>query len=242
MVLNGVRNLKHELVELDRNLPIIFVDIDGVINGIPYEKKWIGPEDTNDPFELHKSANWRWVRVHSESSLDYELSDKFTVEIDLHHDSHEHRFGGATPMVEDRREVDITYAPEMLEELRGFRERGEAQIVYLTWWRSEALRVLEPTLKLGAVGYLDWQSNSSLGHLRKIYALADLYEQFELRNRFIVCDDEALRKITPSSALWTPGSRANDELNSIARLFIEPDPRWGINRDHIESMRKFLAV
>jgi len=242
MTLDGIRDLHHSLVPLDRELPIIFVDIDGVINAIPYERQWIGPVDSTDVLELRDPKNWQWVRVEGSSEVDYELSEEFTVEIDPAHDSPDHRFGGITPSPEEYREVTITYSPEMVNELRGFRERGDAQIVYLTWWRSEALRVLEPRLQLGAVGYLDWSSNSSLGHLRKIHAIADLYEELQLRNRFIVCDDEALRKVTPASKLWDESLPHGNELNSIERLFIEPDPRWGINRAHIESMKKFLRT
>ena len=251
MTLEGVRDVNHRPVELDPELPIIFIDIDGVINSIPFEERWIGPE-RRTLSTINDRNNWEYVRVESDNPEDYEIEREFLVTLNRDHYHHESRFGDPTkaPRGRELREAQamIRVSEEMLEGLRTLVRERKAQIVYLTWWRSEALRVIEPEINLGAVGYLDWNSESDLGHRAKLHALANLYEGFDMRNPFVVIDDEALKGIRDGyTNLWYVSPSAPNEaqeraleLNAIEHLYVEPDTRWGINRMHMASIHGFI--
>lgn len=245
----GVRDVNHELVEFDRARPFLFIDIDGVVNPVPYEREWTGAEDSgNDPLAVYNPKNWRWNKLENNPLLHYPITREISVELD--------KWAGERPLHENPearkdsfrryKSLIISLMDPMLEELREIIESHGVQVVYLTYWRSEAIRLLESELKLGAIGYLDWAADSG-HHSLKISALADFYREYELRNPFAVIDDEALKGFRHDTKLWnaTLSSsleewRTMEELNSIPRIYLEPDARWGIDRSQLERLRGFF--
>lgn len=248
-IFKGIRNANHEPVEFDRNLPFLFIDIDGVINPVPYEKEWVGAEDSaNDPLSISASDNWAWRKIKGDPTLHYPITRELTVELD--------KWAGNRPISETGDKGGFSYkrymslvislADEMLEELRELIKLHKVQVVYLTYWRSEAIRLLEGELQLGAIGYLDWFADFG-DHALKISALADFYRENDLRNPFVVIDDEALKGLNTATELWYFRKNATeaenlavDRLNEVARLYLQPDPRWGIDRGQVQQLRGFL--
>lgn len=248
-IFTGIRDVNHELVDFDRNQPFLFIDIDGVVNPVPYEREWTGAEDSgNDPLAIYNPKNWRWNKLENDPLHHYEITREITVELD--------KWAGERPLHENPnarkdsfrryKSLVISLMDPMLEELRAIIQEHKVQVVYLTYWRSEAIRLLESELKLSAIGYLDWHADSG-DHSLKISALASFYKDHGLSNPFVVIDDEALKGFRIDSKLWHAKLdssleewQAIEKLNSIPRLFLEPDPRWGIDRSQIERLRSFL--
>jgi hypothetical protein len=248
-IFTGIRNVNHELVEFDPTLPFLFIDIDGVVNPVPYEREWTGAEDFGkDPLAVYNPKNWRWNKIQSDPKLHYEITREITVELD--------KWAGERPLNENPanrkdgfkryRSLIISLMDGMLEELREIIQSHKVQVVYLTYWRSEAIRLLESELQLGAIGYLDWSADYG-DHALKIAALSNFYRDNDLSVPFVVIDDEALKGIRTSTQLWYPKrdsteaeNLAIERLNDISRLYLEPDPRWGIDRGQLQQLRSFL--
>lgn len=253
----GIRDINKEPANFDETKPTIFIDIDGVINALPYERVWIGPEGPlpggmwdpgyNDP------ANWRLDTLTPDLELQYPISRQIHVELDRWMDHPQSYIDDylIKKMPERRyKKIRLNLMDEMLDELRGLIQKYDLQVVYLTFWRSEALRLLEPELKLGATTYLDWFTGSDRGHALKIDALASFYEQTDIRTPFVILDDESTRGITHEGAqLWYSNPRYAEqypektvqtkELNSIPKLILQQDIRWGIERLDLQKIREF---
>jgi len=251
---DGIRNIDQELVALDETKPIIFLDIDGVVNPIRRQRKWVGPDSLAggqwDP-ELYKASNWKLEELTHDPELHYPVSRKLTVDIDRWFDLGEHMIEWNLSQWPEKRykTLTINLMDEMLDELRELVEKFGFQVVYLTYWRSEALRLLEPELRLGATAYLDWNTRSDRGHRLKIDALQDFYERTDIRTPFVILDDESTAGLKSDADLWYSNPRYADrnpekaaqvkELNTIPKLVFQQAPEWGIERAHLEEIRKF---
>lgn len=237
-----------EQARLDKNKPILFIDVDGVINPLPYERVWIGPEGPVNDFMLWDPKNWRWDKLSMDPTLHFPITREFDVKLDRWADqSTEYKKHlQETQADKQYKALKISVSDVMLSELRSIIQEFDLQVVFLTYWKSEALRILEPEINLGATSFLDWFTGSDLGHAMKVHALSSLYEESELRAPFIFIDDEALRGLHSHSPLWHENPHNSEqsliaqELNTLSKLFIQPDTRWGIEPAHLKEMRSFL--
>jgi hypothetical protein len=251
----GIRNVAKELAEFDATKPTIFIDVDGVINPIRRQREWIGPKNVYggywDP-AYSDPANWVWYDLVPDPELHYPVSRRLTVDFDRWLDqpqSYIEDYLMKQMPTERYQTLQINLMDEMLDELRAVIEQHDLQVVYLTYWRSEALRLLEPELRLGATTYLDWFTGSGRGHRLKIDALRELYEEADIRTPFIILDDESTEGLNHDSKLWLqdheyvkqyPKQAAQAKaLNSIPKLIFQQDAKWGIERAHVEKIRKF---
>lgn len=257
---SGLCDVNKNPIAIDETKPIIFLDIDGVINALPYEREWIGPEFPL-PGGLWDLAytdpkNWQWNELSPDLALQYPVSRQIKVELDRWLDQPQSYIDDylMKEMPEKRyRKLQINLMDEMLDEMREIIEAHGMQIVYLTFWRSEALRILEPILNLGGVSFLDWNTHSDRGHRLKIDALQYLYEKADIRTPFVIFDDESTAGLTaPNTPLWYFDTRYAEkypdkatqimELNSIPKLIVQTDARWGIERAHIDALRDFAIA
>jgi len=251
----GIRNVFREIENFDENKPIIFMDVDGVINALPFDREWVGPEippETGlyDPI-YYDPNNWKTVRIEHNPELHYPISKELTVDFDRMLDYPKEYTDNLDEQQAEKRykKLRINLMEEMLAELREIVEEYDLQVIYLTYWRSEALRLLEPELQLGATAYLDWRTNSDLGHKMKIHAIHALYEETNIRTPFIVLDDESTAGLHDDSVLWQVNPIFADkypertlqfgELNKIPKLIFQQDARWGIERAHLAKIREF---
>lgn len=254
----GIYNVNKELALFDETKPTIFIDIDGVMNPLPYEREWIGPERPlagglwdrgySDP------KNWQWNTLTPNLALQYPISRQIEVELDLWLDyspGYIELYLDKTAQEKRYRKLRISLMDEMLDEMRALIKKHDAQVVYLTFWRSEAIRLLEPELRLGGELYLNWATGSDRGHRLKIDALQDFYEQTNIRTPFIILDDESTVGLTdPTTQLWYNNPRYADkhpekalqikELNAIPKLIFQQDAHWGVERAQVQQIREFL--
>lgn len=252
----GICGVNKKPVQLDETRPIVFIDIDGVINPVPYERKWIGPDDSGQAWYsgLYDPQNWEWIELKADPKLHYPISRQLSVEFDSWADQPQDyidEYLEKTMPGMRYKKLRINLMDEMLDELRSLVTEYNVQFVYLTFWRSEALRLLESELQLGGISYLDWNTYSDRGHSLKIDSLAYFYEKTDIRTPFIVIDDEATTGLTGKNAkLWYfdknydkqyPGKAAQTKaLNKIPKLILETDARWGIERKDVQNIRSFL--
>lgn len=254
----GIQDVNKLPVALDENRPIIFLDIDGVVNPRPYERVWVGPDRPLvgglwDP-GYNDRKNWELKVLEQDQKLHYPITRKIDVDYDLWADYPQAWIESLLNQEEPKKRykgLQLNIMDEMLDELRGLVDTHNAQVVYLTFWRSEALRLLESELRLGGISFLDWNTNSDRGHRLKIDSLCYLYEETNIRTPFVVLDDESTVGLTHDGIkLWYPNPRDEEknperfammnELNGIPKLILQQDSRWGIERAHIQQVRSFL--
>lgn len=243
----GLRNGNDELVEFDETKPTIFMDFDGVLNPLPYEKVWIGPETHGmyDP-ALWDRKNWRVDTLEPDLSKSYPITGEFTCPFDRFLDyADQGKHATEEQKAKRWRKIHANIMDDMLIELRRIIADYDLQLVYLTYWRREAMLRLEPKLQLGGIGYLDWFTHSDRGHKLKIDALMEFYEETNIRTPFVIFDDESTIHLSTEMDLWptkrmTPERKAqHEELNTIPKLIFTQDPRWGIQRGELAELEKF---
>ncbi len=255
----AIRDVNREIAHFDETKPTIFIDVDGVINALPFERKWVGPEvpkETGlyDPL-YYDPNNWELVRLEHDPELHYPISKEFHVDFDTwfeYDEKYIEEYLSKNSNKPRYKALRLNLMEEMLSELRALVKEYDLQVVYLTYWRSEALRVLEPELQLGASTYLDWYTRSDLGHAKKIHAIQELYEDADIRTPFVILDDESTAGLHHESVLWQINPRFADkypertlkfmELNKIPKLIFQQDARWGIERADIAAIREFAKA
>lgn len=244
----GLRDGNDELVEFDETRPTIFMDFDGVLNPLPYEKVWIGPETHGmyDP-ALWDRKNWRVDTLEPDLETAYPITGEFVTKFDRWLDYPESSRDALDAEAKSKRwrKTRANVMEDMLVELRRIIATYDLQLVYLTYWRREAMLRLEPELKLGGIGYLDWYTQSGRGHRLKIDALMDFYEATNIRTPFAIFDDESTIYLDTKTPMW-PTKRMseerrvlNEELNTIPKLIFTQDPRWGVQRRELLELEKF---
>jgi len=243
----GLRNGNDELVEFDETKPTIFMDFDGVLNPLPYERVWIGPETHGmyDP-ALWDRKNWRVDTLEPDLSKAYPITGDFTCAFDRFLDyADQGKHATEEQKAKRWRKIRANVMEDMLAELRRIIADYDLQLVYLTYWRREAMLRLEPKLQLGGIGYLDWFAHSDRGHKLKIDALMEFYEETNIRTPFVIFDDESTIHLSTKMDLWPtkrmiPERKAHHEqLNTIPKLIFTQDPRWGIQRSELAELEKF---
>lgn len=248
MLHNSLRDINKQPVEFDENRPIVFLDIDGVINALPYEREYIGPKTGSFyDHELFDPKNWKTTKLEPNLKEAYPITGRYTVLLDRYAEYSEDR---AVELSEAHgrerfKKITINLMADMLSDFRSIVQDYDLQVIYLTFWKSEALRLLEPELQLGATAYLDWWTGSDRGHRLKIDSLMRLYEETDIRTPFAVFDDESTVGLKTDIDLWPTRRMNNDrlaqhrELNQIPKLIFTQDPRWGIQRAELLELRKF---
>lgn len=254
----NLRNVNKESEPFDETKRILFLDIDGVLNPFPWQRRWIGPESKSmgmwDP-ELNNPKNWTFDELIPNSKTHYVTNRTLDYENDRFADYNEDYIASIEKIPEMAakrfRKIRVRVSDEMLDDLRSLVSDFDLQVVYLTYWKSEALRNLEPDIQLGATSYLDWFSQSDRGMIMKVHALQDFYEETGILRPFAFLDDEATRGFTPKQKLWHINEwvakkdpthiKKIGDLNKIPKKLVHVQDTWGISRKEIKELRQLFT-
>jgi hypothetical protein len=175
--------------------PVIFLDIDGVVNVIPPRK--------GVPPHLKVWNEWRKIEVRS---------------------------------------YPINYSPDLIEHLNRLSEK--ADIIWLTTWRSEAVKYFAPAVGLNEFKFLNhkgmedpWGTTSSFSgspENRWWKMNAVMHHIDTIGTPFVWIDDE-LRSSTKRYV------RGIAEDCNIPNLMFIPFDTLGIDREHIERIDEFIT-
>lgn len=233
-------NDKWKPVTIDPHLPIWFCDVDGVLNGMPFEQRWVGPENFKPEFdfEILNPKYWEVFEIEPDHENFFPLDNKVTVSFNqnmyLYLDSFTPKYKNLT----------IRYSSELVERIAALVNAGKVNFVWLTTWQSEAIRLLNPIFGLPEnTPFLNWNHMSDLGQGRKGLALADLYEQLESKPKFVWVDDVATENFVNSGLTETgmyPIGETFPHMEGVESLIIQTDAHWGISRKEIEVIENFL--
>lgn len=249
-----IRGIDKEPIEFDESKRILFLDIDGVLNPLPWVRHWIGTEEYMDWWDprMSEPENWEFEELKADPKKHFPITGEKQYLIDrwadLPKDHVDLMIGGE---YEEKRfkKIGISIADKMLSEIRKLTKDFDLQVIYLTYWKSEALRLLEPDVNLGPNAYLNWQI-SSRGMMMKMSALHELYSETSLRRPFAFLDDEATHGYVDKKLFHVNDYRAKEnpehvkeieELNNIPMKLFHVDKYWGITKAHIRSLRKFYT-
>lgn len=238
--------------------PLFFNDFDGSVNGIPYDRVWVGPKDFNgmyDP-ELHNPVNWRYDLMIHDPAVHF-VPDNTTV---------------LTPV---DREVTVRWSSELIGYIRKLINDGVVDYHWLTMWPKDAITNLVNPLfgfdesKAPSLSWsLRWNDHSQVG---KYFGLIRYLEDNDIPKGtpIIWVDDIATRgnaTITSDIVDFSNNDWYSDpktaEVNDIAdymdkymvfdddekhledypHLIIKPNILWGMTRSHYDAIAKFISI
>jgi len=256
MEFSSIKNIDRQSVPFDENKSILFLDIDGVLNPLPWERRWVGPDDVTSWWDpaLNDPNNWVWDEVPIDPKKHFEVTRTFEYRNDMwaHLDDGYQKYLTETKGEEKRYKlVKVGVADEMLDGIRQLVSDFDLQIIYLTYWKDDALRNLEPDVNLGANAYLDWFAESSRGIAMKINALHEFTQESGFRQPYAFLDDEATENVVGIKKFFHVNEylakrdpehkKLIRELNEIPRKFFHVDKHYGISRHELSELRKFYS-
>lgn len=231
-------NNNWESASINPNLPIWFCDVDGVLNGMPFEQRWVGPENFKPEFdfEILNPKYWETFEIEPDLEHFFPLDNKVTVSFNknAYLESFPPKYQNLT----------IRYSSELMERIAALVHAGKVNFVWLTTWQSEAIRLLNPMFGLPEdTPFLNWNHTSDLGQVRKGWALADYYEKLENKPKFVWVDDVATENFVNSGLTSTgmyPIGDTFPHMDGVESLIIQTDGHWGISRAEIDLIENFL--
>lgn len=130
--------------------------------------------------------------------------------------------------------LEVAYSRDLVEELNALAKEPGVRFVWLTSWEEMAPKYLCPAIGLHGE---DWPVLASEGWDRSHdwWKLDALQQDFERSGteRFVWMDDQLEYETTALSWAGVLGRRA---------LCISPDPRRGLEPDHVDAIKDFLAA
>lgn len=216
--------LLNENVTVDGTKPLIFLDFDGVINPLNRFPKWVGEGEPTELDHIFIDPK-KWVpdEIPVPETEFYAPNRAEVVE-----------FHG--------REYHIQWSDELVAELNDIITDGNVQIIWLTTWREYTDALLNELLGLHVPqgSWMDFPRRGG-GFSGKVESIGDLYQRLDPKPPFVWLDDQE----THAFANYWEGeiSEANAYLsNQLATtgLVIEVQGTYGISRDEIAAVRKFL--
>ena len=216
------------LPNLDK--PIFFCDVDGVLNALPFERTWTGTEKIHGVYDpaLWDSKNWRVDRVEPDIKKSFALDQEPVVLLNKnhHYDASEPKFS----------ELQLRYSSTLIKRIRRLITEDKIAFVWLTSWKTEAVRLLNTEFGFPeTTPFLDWATWSDLGQARKGWALLEFLESLDQKVPWVWVDDVATENYV--------ARRYHDDrldANFGPRLIIQTDPMWGINRNEMSRIEKFV--
>lgn len=239
--------------------PIFFNDFDGSMNGIPYDRVWIGPEKINgmyDP-ELYNPKNWAHKRLTHNPDIHFVPDNKNIL----------------TP---DDREIPIRWSSELVGNIRDLIHNDVIEYHWLTMWKKDSITNLVNPL----FGFDDvkapslpwsprWNDESQIG---KYFGLMRYLNENNIPTGtpIIWVDDIATRgeativgdTVDFSNNNWyhDPNTATDDDSDFVSKymvldddddekhlsdyphLIIKPNIEWGLTRPHYEAIAKFINI
>lgn len=135
--------------------------------------------------------------------------------------------------------LEVAFAVELVDELNALASNPEARFVWLTSWEELAPRFLCPAIGLEGQHWPVLTSEALIndgwdGH-PEWWKLAALQRDIEASGtgRIVWMDDQLD---------YEPAARSWAEFLRDRTLLVSPDPRRGLSRDHIASIKAFLSA
>jgi hypothetical protein len=237
-----IKNANMETGTYNPNLPFWFCDVDGVINAIPFERKWVGTdEQAKDTFELMDRNNWALERLHPNLETNFELDNEIVLEFDRN-DEYQ---GILDPKLVT---LKIRYSTELITQIRDLIVDNKINFVWLTTWKRQAVTKLNPIFGFPPeTPYLEWRTDGDDGQYNKIGGILDLYDDYKRTNPeetpqpFIWVDDVVTKDyVTTEKDKSRNYNNVLTSHTSNANLVIQTDPFWGISRDEMNRIQEFI--
>jgi hypothetical protein len=222
-----------------RHMQTLFVcDFDGVLNPIPFEKEWVGPEHDVSAFgfEMIDPKNWKTVQREIDADVYFmpDRTEKVTVSDELGYES----------------TYIIRWSTELVERISELVESGAIEFLWLTTWRQNAQDALAPLLGFDpGWKHLPWQSRrSDYDHVGKLIALEDVIDKGEDRP-VVWIDDVATHRVENYSYLYggedRPYPESRDSRSTLVNhdsgyLAVQPSTLFGISRAEWHAIEKFI--
>lgn len=146
---------------------------------------------------------------------------------------------GSEWMVADAGLLEVAYAVELVEELNVLASNPDTRFVWLTSWEELAPRFLCPAIGLNGQHWPVLTSEALINEgwdgQPEWWKLAALQRDIEASGagRVVWMDDQLN---------YEPAARSWAEFLRYRMLWISPDPRRGLSRDHIASIKAFLSA
>lgn len=208
--------------------PVLFCDFDGVINQFPYryERETDGSHAIAVEYGGH--TNYGFTREWFDGDEFFEPTDFILLET----------VKGTFP---------INYSSEMVERLRKLIVDDRIHFVWLTTWREEAVRLLNPLFGFPEhVTFLPWmQKLSDYNHGGKAHAVMDYFEE-DVRRRdgkMVWLDDVA----TKGFETWSDTEGFFDSKATVRfgfpneSLIMVTDEFYGISRAGMNVIESFVG-
>lgn len=208
--------------------PVLFCDFDGVINQFPYT--YMRETDGSHVLavEYGGHTNYGFLKSFYNEELFFPSDEFFLLDT----------VKGTFP---------INYSNEMVDRLRKLIVEDKVEFIWLTTWRDEAVRLLNPLFGFPEhVGFLPWQQKmSDYNHAGKGHAAMDYFEDNpSFRDRGMIwLDDVATRRLET----WheDSGFVENEAAERLGfpkdKLIMLTDESFGITRAGMDAIEEFVG-
>lgn len=208
--------------------PVLFCDFDGVINQFPYryERDTDGSHDV--AIEYGGMMNYGFRREWFDDSKFFEPTD--FVMLDTIKDI-----------------FPIFYSSEMVERIRNLILEDKVKFVWLTTWREEAVRLLNPLFGFPeGVTFIPWmQKLSDYNHAGKAHAVMNYFEEDLSRRdgKMVWLDDVA----TKGFETWSDSEGFFDSKATVRfgfpddSLVMVTNEFFGITRSGMSTIENFVS-
>lgn len=215
--------------------PVLFCDFDGVINQFPFKYARETDGSHNVVLEYNGQTSYGFLREEFDNEKFFEHTNFVMLET----------YKGTFP---------ISYSSEMVERLRNLILSDKVEFIWLTTWRDEAVRLLNPMFDFpDNLTFLHWQSRmSDYNHAGKSHAVMDYFEEDPTRlgRKMVWLDDVATRdfKTWDDKTGFIENKRAEmTGYNSSVKVFPEnklimlTDEFFGISKAGMSAIENFVS-
>jgi hypothetical protein len=222
--------LLYDLIERIRasGVPTVFCDFDGVLNVMPYDRVWVGDDEKNgawNSYGIWDKNNWKVVEVAPDPKKHFVWDN-------------------IVDMPSENGTFTLRVSTELATRLGDLIRSGAIQFVWLTTWREEAVKLLNPLLGFPEdTPYLPWaRRRSDYTHIGKFTALREFMEAIapEERQPFIWIDDVATHDFINNAKKHTRSTFDFKKKLGVSSLILETDPLYGISRSEMKRIDSFL--
>lgn len=207
---------------------LVLFDYDGVLNPIPYEKRWVGPKDSAiSSFASIDPKNWETVELPIDDEVYFKPDQTATVTL---------------PGYYKDREIQVRWSTELISKINALDAGGQVEIRWLTAWRQHAPVLLAPLLGLDpSWESMDWQHRmSDYGQWSKLEAIENMLEKGE-RRPLVWVDDVAIKNTQYYEEENIAGrGKSPFREHGIETLFVETSTNFAISRAQWDSIEKFV--
>lgn len=218
-----------DLSRLDPNKPVFFCDVDGVINHLNYIEKWIGEGAPSDLDFIFKSRDkWAIEKIEIKDP-DKQFAPDAATEVKLN------RLASLPESDPKYKTIHLGWNKELAERVSNLSKK--ANFIWLTTWKSEAIRLLNPLWDIDSVGYLEWNTNSDLGATLKWHTVTQFFEDIN----YAQMDKPAWVWVEDDYIANRVALELSDKPDESPHLIIRPNSVWGIDKREIHLIEQFVA-